>query len=227
MVVTRAEGIFGPQMREYVLGHLLAGAGAHERFRLAQERHAWEPDPPGLLAGLTLGVLGTGSIGSAIAGAARALGMRVVGCSRRGRPAPSFDEVHPVGSRAAFAAAADHLVVVLPATPETRRLVDASLLPALTPGAVLVNVGRGSTVDTVAVVEALRTGALSRAVLDVFEHEPLPPGDPLWSEPGVVITPHVAAVTRPGEIAALFADNLARLRAGAGLRGEVDPAAGY
>lgn len=227
VVVTRAAGIFGPQMREYVFGHLLSAVQGHPRFRAAQRSHVWDPRPPGLLVGSTLGVLGTGSIGSALAETASAFGMRAIGCSRRGRPAPGFDTVFPVGRRLVFAAAADHLVAVLPATPETEGLVDAALLGALRPGAVLVNVGRGSTVDTTAVVAALRSGRLSRAVLDVFDREPLPEGDPLWDEPGLVVTPHVAAVTRPQDVVGLFADNLRRRAAGEEPVGLVDPGAGY
>ena len=126
-----------------------------------------------------------------------------------------------------FAAGLDHLVVVLPSTPETHHLVDASVLGQLCHGATLINVGRGSTVDTEAVVDFTRSGRLGLAVLDVTDPEPLPADHPAWSEPNIVITGHTAAISLPQDVVQFFLANLARFEAGEPLTGLVDRTKGY
>jgi phosphoglycerate dehydrogenase-like enzyme len=224
VTVTSAGGIFGPQMREFVFAHLLA------HVRRVVERTAavsWDESPPGSLAASRIGIFGTGSIGGALAETARHFGMEVVGCSRSGTADDRFERVWPVGERLAFAEGLDHLVVVVPATNETRHLVDAAMIERLAPGATLVNVGRGSTVDVEAVVDGLAGGHLALAVLDVLEREPLPREDPLWEVPGLVITSHTAAWSSPEDVVEVFVTNLERYRRGEPLEGVVDPARGY
>jgi phosphoglycerate dehydrogenase-like enzyme len=118
-------------------------------------------------------------------------------------------------------------VCVLPGTNATRHLVDARLLNSLPPHAWLVNIGRGSTVDEAALVEALDAGRLGGAVLDVFQQEPLPPEHPLWRTPNTFITAHVAAKNYLPDIADLFCDNYLRFLRGESLRGQVDFEHGY
>lgn len=224
VAVTTLPGVFGPQMAEFVLGHLLG------RSQRIPERHAvrsWDPTPPGLLAGTTLGILGAGSIGEAVAGAAGAFGMVVVGCSRSGTPRAGFEEMWPVSRVEDFVRGLDHLVVVLPSTDETRGLVDARLLARLNHGATLVNVGRGSTVDTDAVVTAIDDGTLGLAVLDVTDPEPLPDDHPAWERDRIVVTGHTAALSRPVDVVEFLVGNLARHRSGEPLEGLVDRSAGY
>lgn len=222
VTVTAVKGIFGAQMREFVLGHLLAHT---QRIAERMADRSWNETQPALLAGATLGVMGTGSIGSAVAQSAGALGMTAVGFNRSGASAAGFDRV--VSDRLAFARGLDHLVAILPSTPDTDSLVDADLLDRLRPGAVFINVGRGATVDTGAVVAALGSGQLGRAVLDVFPTEPLPDGDPLWDVRGLVITSHTAAWSRCEDVVATFVANLERHRRGDLLAGVVDPTLGY
>ncbi len=224
VVVTSVKNVFGAQMSEFVFGHLLAHTQEVVGRTLAR---TWNRRVPGRLQGTRMGILGTGSIGTALAVTARHFGMEVVGCSRGGAPRQEFDRVFPVSRRLEFATDLDHLVVVLPATADTVDLVDAELLARLRPGATLVNVGRGSTVDTDAVVEALGTGRLARAVLDVLPVEPLPDDSPWWNVAGLVITSHTAADSHPADIAVLFLENLDRYRNGRPLIGVVDPVAGY
>ena len=222
LLVTRATGIFGTAMREFVLGHLLA-----HRLRV-QERAAatsWDPTPPGLLAGELMAVAGTGAIGTAVASAAGAFSMHVRGFNRTGTKPEAFDEV--VATVVELAHGADHLVSILPETPATRGIIGADVLAALKPGATFVNVGRGSAVVTTDVVEALRSGHLELAVLDVVEGEPILDGDPLWTVPGLVLTSHTAAWSRPADVADLFAANLDRFRENRPLIGLVDPDRGY
>jgi phosphoglycerate dehydrogenase-like enzyme len=222
VTVTAVKGIFGAQMREFVLGHLLAHT---QRVAERMADRSWDETQPTLLVGATLGVMGTGSIGSAVAQAARGFGMEVIGFSRSGSEAAGFDRV--TSDRLAFAEGLDHLVAILPSTPDTRNLVDLPLLQRLRPGAVFINVGRGATVETSAVVAALRSGHLARAVLDVLPVEPLPEGDPLWDVPGLVITSHTAAWSRCEDVVATFLANLERHRRGESLVGVVDPGLCY
>jgi phosphoglycerate dehydrogenase-like enzyme len=142
---------------------------------------------------------------------------------------PEVAAVHGVDRLADFLRDLDILVVAAPLTDATRALVGAAELALLRPGAVLVNVGRGPIVDEAALLAALREGRLAGAALDVFDTEPLPPSSPLWSEPGMIVTPHSADVTAATDDRCLaqLLDNIGRFRAGEPLLNVVDPARGY
>lgn len=225
--VTGVKGIFGPLMAEYVFGWLAALERRLPDYLIQQEQGRWAPLPMRGLAGRRMTLFGLGSIGRHLASVAPAFGMTVVGVSRQGAPVAGVDAVHAVDDRLAAVAGSDYLVSVMPDTPATRGLIDAEVLAALAPGAILVNAGRGSAIDDDALVDAVRRGAVRAAVLDVFRTEPLPEAHPFWRTPGIHVTPHVSAPTRPEDIARLFAANLARWRAGEPLEGRVDPARGY
>lgn len=225
--LTRAEGIFGPGMAEYVLAQCLAHAWRLPTALQAQRERVWRRYEPALVRGRRLGVAGLGSIGTEVARLGQAVGMEVTGLTRSGRPAPPVRQVYPVTAMGEFLARLDYLVVTLPLTAETRGLFGAEALAAMKPGSVLINIGRGPVVDQAALIAALGEGRPGYAVLDVLSEEP-PPGDsPLWSLPNVIITPHIAGLSRPEDIVPLFLDNLDRLKAGRALRGEVDPRLGY
>lgn len=224
VVFTTLPGVFGPQITEFVFAHLL---GRTQRVPWRHASRAWDETPPEALRGSTLGILGAGSIGSAIADAARLFGMTVRGCRRSGAQDDRYHRMYAMSDLDEFAAGLDHLVVVLPSTPETHHLVDASLLSQLSHGATLINVGRGSTVDTGAVLDFTRSGRLGLAVLDVTDPEPLPVDHPAWSVPNVVITGHTAAISLPQDIVQFFLANLARFEAGEPLTGLVDRSKGY
>ena len=224
--LTNARGVFGPLMSEYVFGYLLA----HERKifekRASQLAGQWDPAHPGTLRGKRIGLLGVGSIGAALARTAKHFDMHVKGYTRASRDCPDVDEYFH-GDRAAFAADLDYLVSIVPNTAATVRLVDATLLAALPPRAVFVNPGRGSVVDEAALADALQSGRLAGAVLDVFEQEPLPPDHVFWRTPNVLITSHTAAISFPQDIVPVFIDNYRRLVAGEPLKYRVDFEAGY
>lgn len=222
LVVTGLPGVFGRQMREFVFAHLLATAQ-----RTDSRPTSWDPTPPGSLAGTRLGLLGAGSIAGAIAETAQAFEMEVTGCSRSGRPDSRYAKVWPVELIEDFVRDLDHLVAVLPATAATRHLVDGRLLEHLPPGATFMNVGRGSTVVTDAVVEAAASGHLSKVVLDVTAPEPLPPDHRAWTIGNIHITGHTAAISRPEDVVGRFVDNLARYRSGESLIGVIDRSLGY
>jgi len=188
--------------------------------RLRAER-SWEHFAPGELDGSTLGILGMGQIGAALAVRARAFGMTVIGFNRSGSTAASnADETHPTSSLRGIAPQLDALAITLPITDLTTGMVSADVIAALRPNAVVINVGRGAVVDEAALVAALAGGKIAGAVLDVFAMEPLPPGSPLWTLPNVVMSPHTAALSmrENARIVDLFIDNLGRLARGERLR---------
>jgi phosphoglycerate dehydrogenase-like enzyme len=228
VVVTRAPGIFGPWMSEYVLGWCSWVTQRTETYRAAQRERRWLGDVlPGRLRGKTLTLVGVGDIGREIARVARAVGMHVLGVSRTGGRVPGVEHVYRPGYLGRALAAADFVVVVLPLTRQTRGLIDAQALAAMRPGAWLLNIGRGAVVDEAALLEALQARRIAGAILDVFPTEPLAPEHPLWALDNVVITPHVAGPSTADEIAPVFNDNLARWLRGRPLQHVVDRSRGY
>jgi phosphoglycerate dehydrogenase-like enzyme len=225
--LTGIKGVFGPQMSEYVLGHILAHE-LHLVDRLsAQRQRRWQPTRSGTLPGRKLGVMGTGSIGAAIAGQARNNGMVVTGLSRSGASHSSFDNVYATAEIADFLAPLDYLVSVLPDTATTRGLLNSHTLAMLPAHACFINVGRGNVVDDDALISALRDGRLGGAVLDVFDEEPVPQDSPLWDAPNLIMTPHIAAVSYPELIVPIFLENYRRYVAGQALLNKVSFENGY
>ena len=226
-VLTNIRGVFGPLMSEYVFGYLLA----HERKILprleAQREGRWDTTLPGTLQGKTIGLVGVGSIGAHLAATAKHFGMQVRGFTRSSADCPHVNAYFHGGDKVAFATGLDYLVAVLPNTGGTRRIVDAAMLAALAPQAVVVNAGRGDTLDIDALVSALNSGHLAAAVLDVFPEEPLPTDHVLWRTPRVYITSHTAAPSFPADIVSVFADNYRRFARGKELAHRVDFDRGY
>lgn len=226
-LLTGVKDIFGPQMAEYVLGYLLAHELRITERLEAQKRRAWDTSYSGELNGKRLGVMGTGSIGGHIARCAAGLGLRPLGLSRSGRQTPDFETVYPVAELSTFLANCDYLVSTLPQTPATDGLLDAASLSKLPRGACFVNVGRSNVVDDEALIDALESGHLAGATLDVFDEEPLPTGSPLWDAPNLLVTAHIAAVSHPGLIVPIFLRNYRRFGAGEPLDFVIDLDAGY
>jgi len=230
-VLTNAR-IHAAPISEHVFGMLLMLA---HRLHLAHEHKLagrWQrPDIErvAVLEGKTLCVLGLGVIGRRCARLGKAFGMRVVGVRRSGRPTPNVAEVFTPERLHDALAEADVVMNILPGTGATAGMVDAAAFSAMKRGAVFLNAGRGGTVDTAALVEALRQGQLAGACLDVTDPEPLPAGHPLWAMPNVLITAHYSG-THPGydgKVEALFLDNLRRFLGGRPLRNVVDKQEGY
>ena len=225
--LTRVVGPFGPMMAEYALGQMLARERRLVELARQQETRRWQPSSYRILAGLTLGILGVGSIGQVVAGAAKAFGMTVWGLRSRSEAAPNIDRLFTPDQLTEFLNGPDYIVNVLPSTPATRGLLSGELLKACGPETVLINMGRGDITDEASLVRALTEGWLSGAILDVFEEEPLPDNSPLWELPGVTITPHVAALSGAREIAEVVVANVARYVAGRPVEHQVDWQRGY
>lgn len=189
-----------------------------DRFVRAGGWRSWRPD---LLLGrdvhgATLGIVGFGAIGRAVARRARGFGMRVLAWSRTRRPLGDLEGAVAWAELPELLAAADFVSVHVALAPGTRGLLDAAALARMKPGAVLVNTARGEIVDEAALVEALRAGRLAAAGLDVFEREPLDPASPLLALPGVVLAPHIgsASVATRERMARRAAENLLAALAG-------------
>ena len=226
VMLTRTAGELGERMAEYCVAHALAHSQRILAFQRDQTERRWAPVEPATLRGSTAVIVGTGSVGGAIALRFGALGCLTLGVSRRGRPRSPFDRIHAVDELAAVVPAAQWLVLAAPLTPDTRGLVDAHVLGKCQ-AAFLINVGRGELLDATAFLAALEAGTLVGAALDVFETEPLAADSPLWRAPGVRITPHIAGVTHVAEAGEAFLDALTRLEADEPVPAAVDTARGY
>ena len=226
-VLTGVKGVFGGPVSDYVMAYVLAHETRLLERHVRQAQRDWWPEDSGSPASKTMGIMGTGSIGRHLAGVAAAFGMRVIGLSRSGRAADAFGAVYPVEHLHEFLAGADYVVSTLPETTETQDLLDRDAIAAMKPGAYLVNVGRGTVLDEKALLAALETGRLAGAALDVFRQEPLPPQSPLWHAPNCIVTAHIAARSRPADIAAIFRENYDRFLRGESLNHRVDIDRGY
>jgi len=228
--VTTSSGIHQPLV-EHVFAMLLAFTRRlHIAVRNQQERR-WDRARVvgGEVRGMTMGVLGLGSIGTEVAEKAAVFGMRVIGTKRTPSPVPHVDRVYPPEALPDVLAQSDVIVVALPLTEETRGLLGASEFRMMKPEAIVINIGRGRIIREAALVRALQERWIGGACLDVFEREPLPADSPLWAMENVILTPHVSGGW-PGYLDAavpLFCENLARYLRGAPLLNLVDRSRGY
>jgi phosphoglycerate dehydrogenase-like enzyme len=235
VVVTNSRGMSADTIAEHVLAVTLALFRRLPHALRRQAAHEWAQDAIGaegnrLIAGARVLVVGLGAIGGAVAHRLTLLGARVTGLRRR-VAGPTHGEwtVAPAARLHDLLPAADVVVVAAPHTRETRGLIGRPELALMSHDAILVNVSRGQLVDEPALVDALRTGAIGGAALDVFVEEPLPPDSPFWTLPNVLITPHTSGF-RPDHWDAatgLFAENLERFDRGEPLVNVVDKQAGY
>ena len=224
--ICRAVGPFGPQMAEWALAEMLFQVRGLGRLRAQQAAADWQRFIPGSLAGSVIGIAGMGAIGQEVARRAGAFGMTVQALSRKGE-SPLAARTYRPADWTEFAASSDWLLLLLPLTAETRGVVGEEVLRAMRPTAWLMNAGRGGLIDEAALLTALDQGALAGAILDVFQEEPLPATHPFWHHPKVVVTPHLAAVSRVEDMAAILYQNLCRDRDGLPLQHVVDRSRGY
>lgn len=214
LLITTARGIHARPLADFVFLGLLSHFKQRRYLELEQRVHRWERYCGDGLAGKTLGVIGTGGVGRQVMTVGRAFGMQIVALARTGSSKTTeelgADKIFPPSKLHDMLAITDALVLSVPHTPDTEGMIDRMAIAALKPGAVLVNVARGQVVDEDALTEALGSGHIAFAALDVFAVEPLPESSLLWDMPNVLISPHSAS-TVAGEnnmIADIFCHNL-------------------
>lgn len=252
-VITNSRGAHAIPISEHVLGMLIGltrrlRATIVEQTTTKMRRENWwvGPEIPDELHGRTLGLFGYGAIGREVARRARAFGMRVIALRRHpkatpewdpellsalGLPSeePALDDVMGTDEFNRFLGQSDAIVVCAALTPETQGVFDAKAFGRMKAGALFVNIGRGKIVREEQLVDALQSGHLGGAALDVFESEPLPQESRLYTLTNVILTPHVSGLSRGfwPRAMALFRANLVRDARGLPLLNRVDPARGY
>jgi glyoxylate/hydroxypyruvate reductase A len=231
-IVRLVEPDLTQRMSEYVLLHTLMHHRRMTEYLELQRQGRWHEHWEPVTQDVRVGVMGLGVLGRAAAEKLRMFGYRVAGWSRTRRAAEGVECYAGMDELDAFLARTEILIALLPDTPATRGIIDARLIGKLAtnpdlPGPVLINAGRGRLHVETDVIEALNSGALYAASLDVFEAEPLPAASPLWQHPRVVITPHNASNSPPAGVARYVLEQIARHERGLPLANVVDPAHGY
>lgn len=230
VLLTNVKGAHADRAGEFGITAILMLNNRIPAFATQQQNRIWQQSPQSVVMGKTVTILGLGALGGATARFAKLFGMHVVGVTRTGRPHEHADEVHRLDEVGPLLERTDFLVIALPLTPETDGLLTRALLDRLPAHAGLLNIGRANVLDHDALVEKLKDGSLSGAVLDVFLEEPLPAASELWSTPNLFITPH-NGLDDPGDFGRkcleIFASNLAAYSSGRPLLTQVDLEAGY
>ena len=238
VVVTTAVGIHATTISEYVFGSMLMFNRTWPEMVRLQDRHIWPLSANWYKLGgrelvdQTVGIVGLGSIGRRVAQLSKAFGMRVLATRRSvtGHEVdPDLDRIYPISQLHDMLHQSDYVVIAVPLTSETEKLIGEAELRAMQPHTYLVNVARGRVIDEPMLIRALKEGWIAGAGLDVTEEEPLPADSPLYSMSNVILTPHISGVSvhYDKRLASLFADNLRRYRANEPLRNLYDPARGY
>jgi glyoxylate/hydroxypyruvate reductase A len=211
-------------MSESVIAHILDWHRHHYRYRAQQAERQWRRRKQYLAADRTVGILGLGALGTDVARKLLALGFNVAGFSRRPKDVPGvqcFTDLAPMLRMT------DVLVCLLPLTPQTKGILNGRNLALLKKHGCVINMARGGHLVMSDLLRELDSGHLAHAYLDVFDHEPLAPSDPLWTHPGITITPHSAALTEPRTAIPKIVENIERVRRGETPHNLVDFAAGY
>lgn len=228
VIFTTARGIHAVPLAEFCALAMLAASRGLFLMRDLQARRHWERFAGTDLIGRTLVIFGHGSIGREVARLARSFGMKTIGVKRTVKDedasAHNVDELHPATAFRSLLPRAEFLVLAAPHTNETERVLGEAEFTLLPKGAFLVNIGRGALVDEAAMIEALKSGRLGGAALDVFATEPLPPDSPLWTMPNVLVSPHSASTSdrENGRLTDLFCENLKAFLDGRPLRNVLD-----
>jgi phosphoglycerate dehydrogenase-like enzyme len=227
--ITNSAGAPRVAIAEYVIGAIYALNHRLNEYLRAQARQQWVTYRIRVAEGGTIAVVGLGRIGRSICSKAKAAGLRVLGIRAHPEAVPDVDEVFTPDRMKIALGQADYVAVAVPLTEHTSALLHGDAIAAIKPGAILINVSRGGVVDEPSLIEALRSGHLRGAVVDVFLKEPLPSDSPLWHLDNVIVTPHIAGFFEGWEMAtiSIFCENLVRWIAKEPLLNEVDPDVGY
>jgi len=232
-VLTNGSGVFSSSLGEWVIGAILYFAKDFRRLVRSQMEGKWDPFTVTEISGQTLGIVGYGDIGRAIAARARHLGMRVLGMTRRGpllyNADPLVNQVFGPADRLRMIEQCDYVVVAAPLTAETRGMIGEEEFGAMKASAVIVNIGRGPVIEEAALVRALSEKRIRGAALDVFDCEPLPQGHPFYLMDNVLLSPHCAdhTTTWLDDAMEFFVANFERFRKGEPLLNVVEKQRGY
>jgi phosphoglycerate dehydrogenase-like enzyme len=239
VIVTTAAGIHAEIISEYVFGSMLMFNWNWPQMVRLQDARVWARSSAWYrlggreLAAQTLGIIGLGHIGRRVAQLGHAFGMRVLGTRRSihntGELEPDVDQSYLPEQLHEMLRQSDYVVISVPLTRETEKLIGEDELRVMRDTAYLLNIARGRVIDERALILALREGSIAGAGLDVTEEEPLPSDSPLYSMPNVILTPHISgnSIHYDARLAALFADNLKRYRSGKELQNLYEPSRGY
>ena len=238
VILTNGRDVHGPVVAEHVIALIFALAKNLPAAVRFQQRHIWGQEiawgpahRPRELAGATLGLVGLGSIGRAVAAHAAALGMHVVAARQHpeNQTPQSVHEVLPSSRLDELLARSDYVVLAAPVTQSTQKMIGRPQLAKMEVDAYLINVSRGALIDESALIECLRGHKIAGAALDVFEKEPLPPDSPLWDMDNLLITPHTAGMSEKlwERQYLLFSENLRRYLSGQPLLAQVNKQIGY
>lgn len=214
-------------MTEYIVLHVLDSARSGPDLRAAQQARRWLDLDPVAPSTITVAILGLGTLGADAGGRLVALSFDVRGWSRSRKEIAGIKSFSGSAGLQACLAGAQILVCLLPLTDDTRGILNAATFAPLARGALLIHAARGAHLVEADLLAALESGQLARAVLDVFATEPLPAFHPFWKDSRITVTPHVAAITRPGTGAADIVENYRRAMTGETLINQVDRAKGY
>jgi phosphoglycerate dehydrogenase-like enzyme len=233
VVLTNGSGVFSQSLGEFALAGILYFAKDFRRMVRSQMAGKWDQFDVTEIAGKTVGIVGYGDIGRAIASRAHAMGMRVLAVKRHSGPSgkadPLVEKIYPPAGLVDMIRECDYIAVSAPLTPETRGLVGAAEFAAMKPDAVILNVGRGPVIDEPAMIRALTDGRIKGAALDVFDREPLPDGHPFYTLENVLLSPHTADHTPDWIEQAMrfFIEQFQRYSSGMPLKNVVDKKLGY
>jgi phosphoglycerate dehydrogenase-like enzyme len=229
-ILTNNSGVHAEKIKESALMMLLMLNARLPEIATNQREAHWRPIFTPVIRGRTVLIIGVGDMGSAVAQAARQLELRVLGIRRSGSPHPAVDEMFRPNELEEALNRADFVVLAMPLTRETSRMLNRRRIQMMKVGAGLINIGRGGLIDHAALIDALNAGLLSGAILDVFEQEPLPPDSPLWKADKIIIMQHVTSDDEdeylPKTLDLVFT-NVQRLIAGSALLNAIDPRLGY
>jgi phosphoglycerate dehydrogenase-like enzyme len=195
ILLTSTRGIHGPQMSEMAMLLMLALNRSFPQIVRNQDRKVWDRWPARLLYRKTVGILGMGTIGEEIARKCKIFGMTVIGIDIVRRKIDTVDIFYGPEELLRVIPEADYFIIAAPLTPQTKGLIGAEAISSMKPTAFLINIGRGEIVDEDALVDALKTGKIAGAALDVFRTEPLPKDHPFWEMKNVIVTPHVGGIS--------------------------------
>jgi phosphoglycerate dehydrogenase-like enzyme len=232
VILTNGSGVFSPSLGEFALAAILYFAKDLRRMIRNQMAGVWEQFDITMISGQTVGIVGYGSIGRAVAARARAMEMKVLALRRsagQSRQDSLVDRVYEPGQLSEMLSHSDYIVVTLPLTPPTRGLIGEREFAVMKKNAVLINIGRGPTIDEPALIKALSENRIRGAALDVFDEEPLPPGHPFYSMENVLLSPHCADHTPEwlDDAMHFFVSQLERFKRGEILLNIVDKRQGY